>query len=828
MRCICFHLSIIEIITKNKTANMEHYTYSYHRLKGSFNSHKQVLFTNLIFTCRSLVCALLFIFSFNLSFAYAQEVTADIVAKETNIGLLKRAELLIDTDVIMSIELSKKMLSEAELNADIQLIAQLHNLLGQAYQKNNNVDKSLHHFLESSISYGKLNDTRNQIKSALNCIKILLDEKRYLELNKEIETTLPITIEYGDDFFIAQVLITKGDMFYKQKKYNDANEQYTSALKYLTDKDKKIQKHLGETYKKLAQSYKRLKNREQTAHFYTKALEVYTSLDDLKLMARTLNTLAEAQRYLDNLVLALDYSTQGLEIHKNIDDPVGFAKASLGAGIIYRHIGLYEKSLRHVRNAYSYYKKVNDELGIAKTANQMGFIYTRLKQYDQAEFFYELTINLQKGKVDEKTLASALREMAVINFESGNYDSAMQFAQKAYTTYKNENLTSYISVTARIIANIYNGQGNKSKALEYYKESLLLARQTKSPLYEIKSLIPLAVALMNTDTNEAVNLLKESLALSAQIDSKLHTLYAYREMRIAEKLRGNIAESLSYAEKEIALTEILQNEKEENEVALEKAHLHSYKMEIELESLKEREKFHQLELAKKNSEIENSGQARVISELELAKNKYASIALALLLAICLACVLFIYRSFTASKKRNRELDYLAARDPLTDCYNRRILFEVLNRDFSELDQLNEYCILMVDIDYFKSVNDSYGHSIGDSVLCGVAKVLQSCAREDDITARFGGEEFCIVLPGTSQLQAMQIAENMRNKVENTYFDGISVTCSFGVASIKFNAKTPFELIEQADLALYEAKSLGRNKVSVWEHSLEEFKLFRSE
>ena len=351
---------------------MEHYTYSYHRLKGSFNSHKQVLFTNLIFTCRSLVCALLFIVSFNLSFAYAQEVTADIVAKETNIGLLKRAELLIDTDVIMSIELSKKMLSEAELNADIQLIAQLHNLLGQAYQKNNNVDKSLHHFLESSISYGKLNDTRNQIKSALNCIKILLDEKRYLELNKEIETTLPITIEYGDDFFIAQVLITKGDMFYKQKKYNDANEQYTSALKYLTDKDKKIQKHLGETYKKLAQSYKRLKNREQTAHFYTKALEVYTSLDDLKLMARTLNTLAEAQRYLDNLVLALDYSTQGLEIHKNIDDPVGFAKASLGAGIIYRHIGLYEKSLKHVRNAYSYYKKVNDELVLPKQLTRWG------------------------------------------------------------------------------------------------------------------------------------------------------------------------------------------------------------------------------------------------------------------------------------------------------------------------------------------------------------------------------------------------------------------------------------------------------------------------
>ncbi|GAA60247.1 hypothetical protein P20652_2112 [Pseudoalteromonas sp. BSi20652] len=125
--------------------------------------------------------------------------------------------------------------------------------------------------------------------------------------------------------------------------------------------------------------------------------------------------------------------------------------------------------------------------------------------------------------------------------------------------------------------------------------------------------------MIGNNTDEAVDLLRKSLALSTQMDDKLHTLYAYREMRIAEKLRGNIAESLNYAEKEIALSEIIQNENEKNEVALEKAHLHSYKMEIELESLKEKEKLHQLELAKKNSEIESSGQARIISELELDK-----------------------------------------------------------------------------------------------------------------------------------------------------------------------------------------------------------------
>lgn len=808
--------------------NMEFYTYLNHKRNMDLPSQIHSFIVKRIYNITFLVKALLFALFVSLNSAYAQETTSYNLTNESNAGLLKRAELLIDTDVITSIELSKSLLSQAQSADDTLLSAKLHNLLGRANKKNNNINESLEHFLQSSVYYSKLNDSRNQIKASINYINILLEEKRYEELTTRIETLLPTTLVYGDDFFIAQVLLTKGDSFYEQKKYNNANAQYTSALKYLVNEDELIQRQLGETYKKLAQSYKRLKNREQTAHFYTKALEVYSNLGDLKLMARTLNTLAEAHRYLDNLVLALDYSTRALEIHKDIDDPVGFAKALLGAGIIYRHINLYEKSLEHINEAYLYYKKVNNMLGIAKTSNQMGLVYTRLRQLDQAEFFYQITIDLPKGMVEEKTLASALREMAVINLESGDLASAMQYAKKAYITYKNKNLTSYISTTARIIGNIYRAQGNNNKAIEYYKESLSFARETGGKLYEIKSLTALAGILIGIDTNEAITLLKRSLALSTEIDDKLHMLYAYREIRIAEKLRGRIEESLRYAEEEIALTDIIQNERNEDKLALEKAHLHSHKMEIELETLREKEKRHQLELEKKNNQIEIAAQARVISELELSKNKYASIALAFLLAACLAIVLLVYRSFIASKKRNEELDYLAARDPLTNCYNRRILFEVMNRDFLDLPQIEEYCILMVDIDHFKSVNDTYGHSVGDTVLCGVAELLQANIRKSDSVARFGGEEFCIILPNTTQEQAIRIAEAIRIKVEKATFDDIPVTCSFGVTSIKFKARTPSELIEQADLALYEAKSLGRNQVALWDASLEEFKLYRSE
>ena len=808
--------------------NMEFYTYCNNTRKIDLTSQVRAFVANRIYNSKFLIKALLFTLFIMLSGVGAQEITPYSSSNDSNSGLLKRAELLLDTDVITSIELSKKLLLKAQSANDVLLAAKLHNLLGKAYKKNNNAKKSLHHYLQSSQNYRTLNDARNQIKASINYVKILLDDKRYDELASSIETLLPTTLVYDDAFLIAQVLIIKADSFYKQKQYNVANTHYTSVLKYLTNKNVEIQKQLGETYKKLAQSHKRLKNREQTAHFYKKALDVYTSLGDLKLMARTLNTLAEAQRYLDNLVVALDYSNQAIEIHRKIDDPDGLAKALLGAGIIYRHINLYEKSLEHINEAYIYYKKIDNALGIAKAANQMGLIYTRLRQFDQAEIFYQITIDLPKRMVEEKTLASALREMAVIKLESDDLKAAMQFAKRAYATYKTKNLTSYISTTARIIANIYRAQGNKDQALEYYRESLSFAKKTGSKLYEIKSLIALAATLVGIDTNEAITLLKRSLALSTQIDDKLHMLYAYREIRIAEKLRGHISESLRYAEEEIALTEIIQNERDEDKLALEKAHLHSYKMEMELEMLREKEKLYQLELAKKNNEIEIAGQARVISELELSKNKYASIALAFLLAACLTIVLLVYRSFIASKKRNEELDYLAARDPLTNCYNRRILFEVMNRDFLDLPQIDEYCILMVDIDHFKAVNDTYGHSIGDTVLIGVAKLLQANVRDGDSVARFGGEEFCIILPNTTKEQAIRIAEALRIKVEKAMFDEIPVTCSFGVTSIKFNARTPSELIEQADLALYEAKSLGRNQVILWDSSFEDFKLFRSE
>lgn len=174
------------------------------------------------------------------------------------------------------------------------------------------------------------------------------------------------------------------------------------------------------------------------------------------------------------------------------------------------------------------------------------------------------------------------------------------------------------------------------------------------------------------------------------------------------------------------------------------------------------------------------------------------------------------KSQAEMEAKNKELRYLAVRDPLTDCFNRRALYEHLEPKFGGARQTDaEYSCIMADIDHFKRVNDTYGHNIGDDVIRMAARCIQSVVRDGDIVARFGGEEFCIILPGTPLEQACAIAERCREKIAAEVTNGVSVTSSFGVTARSFGAASANELIHQADQALYYSKQRGRNRVSHW-------------
>lgn len=169
--------------------------------------------------------------------------------------------------------------------------------------------------------------------------------------------------------------------------------------------------------------------------------------------------------------------------------------------------------------------------------------------------------------------------------------------------------------------------------------------------------------------------------------------------------------------------------------------------------------------------------------------------------------------------KNVELENLANKDPLCGCLNRRALFGELQRMFKAASPRGTaLSCIMVDIDHFKSINDRFGHAVGDEAIQRCVDVLRSCVRSGDLVGRYGGEEFCVVLAGVTLEQAVQVAETMRQRVAAERRVGaaeghrIDMTASFGVTSITLLAASEVEFVDQADRAMYIAKQTGRNRV----------------
>jgi len=162
--------------------------------------------------------------------------------------------------------------------------------------------------------------------------------------------------------------------------------------------------------------------------------------------------------------------------------------------------------------------------------------------------------------------------------------------------------------------------------------------------------------------------------------------------------------------------------------------------------------------------------------------------------------------------KNEELEMLSITDGLTGLVNHRFLIQKLNEEGIRASRYkHEFSVLMADVDHFKQYNDEFGHPAGDEVLRRVADIIRGSVRPGDTAARYGGEEYAIVMPETPGTEAFEIAEHIRARVASEAFPGKKITLSIGVAEFPSDADLPHAVIAAADKALYEAKRDGRNK-----------------
>ena len=185
--------------------------------------------------------------------------------------------------------------------------------------------------------------------------------------------------------------------------------------------------------------------------------------------------------------------------------------------------------------------------------------------------------------------------------------------------------------------------------------------------------------------------------------------------------------------------------------------------------------------------------------------RFAAIALAII-------IFFVYRQFEMGKY-NRKLLKMATTDPLTQIANRIRLDEQLASCHQIcLRTQRPYSIVIMDMDYFKQVNDTYGHLIGDKALIAVARILQNSVRDTDVVGRWGGEEFMIICPETSLKGAEHVARKIQSAISAYDFEGArTLTCSFGISQCRQGDKLE-NVVARADNALYQAKKEGRNRI----------------
>jgi diguanylate cyclase (GGDEF)-like protein len=466
---------------------------------------------------------------------------------------------------------------------------------------------------------------------------------------------------------------------------------------------------------------------------------------------------------------SLQYFIEACSIVEDIPFPTGLLDTLTGLSWGYYFLGDYVKAKSYVERAIQLAESLDDANRLWRARNAAGAILSDTNEVERALGYLQANIVYLSDARKSHDSCIAYNNFAMTLLSCERYVEAEEAALQALDMVAKWNHPLTAVCVLDTLGLVYKGKKEYDLSLLYYREAISIQTPLRYRNINFEPYLNLGdVLLLTGDLEEAEKTLKIALKLVLEKQGSRLEYVCYEKLAEIAERKGNYKLALEYYQRFHKEKERIFNHQKINQIA-------------DLTST------HKMENTLKDARI-----------LELQN-------------------VSLRRQIESEKQRHEELEYLATTDPLTGLLNRRHFGTLANFQFENARKLGQsLSVIMFDIDHFKTVNDQFGHRVGDGVLVKVVEAINLSIRAGDLACRYGGEEFLLLIPGLDMASALMLADRVRMAIETLSMsvgdEAINITISAGVATLKDEIVTLEDLIERADQRMLKAKTLGRNTI----------------